>query len=382
MFRLTSDELSGTKKLIAVISTLALTLAALTSFSVPANANTPFDVVYNGNTIGTAVPPTQTATRGVAFTLPAGSAVTGSRTGYTFGGWSLTPGGAAVANPYTYTGSSTTDNNRLDLHAVWNTTLTYNLNGADSGSLASGKVSDTYRFGQTLTLPTAGTAVKAGFAFGGWLETTSSTTRLTSYTAGTTETGDRTLYAAWIKTVSFNANGAATGTIPAALTYFAGGDRLRLPVASEMTLRRAGYEFLGWSISPTGSLVSNPTSYVPLVSQRSLFAIWRIQTTKASSRVFFNPGKSTLRAAQKLILRDLVDTLQGRTQITIEVSARRHNTATKKLGKQRNTAVVAYLRSLGVEASFSRTNVARAGSSTAMKNNRVTLEAGWTNPAS
>jgi outer membrane protein OmpA-like peptidoglycan-associated protein len=370
------------KRPIAISAIIALALSGVFGFGAPAIATTTFEVVYNGNTIGTSVPATQTATREVAFSLPDGSAVSGSRTGYTFGGWSLAPGGAAIANPYTYTGSSTTDNNRLDLYAVWNTTLTYNLNGADSGSLASGKVSDTYRFGQTLTLPTSGTAVKAGFAFGGWLETTSSTTRLTSYKAGTTETGNRTLYAAWIKTVSFNPNGAATGTIPAALTYFAGGDRLKLPVASEMTLRRAGYEFIGWSISPTGQVVSNPTSYVPLVSQRSLFAIWRIQTTKASSRVFFKPGRSVLRAGQKLVLRDLVDTLQDRTQISIKVSARRHNTATKKLGKQRNTAVVRYLRSLGVEAAFVRSNVGRAGSATAKKNNRVTLEASWTNPVS
>jgi outer membrane protein OmpA-like peptidoglycan-associated protein len=149
-----------------------------------------------------------------------------------------------------------------------------------------------------------------------------------------------------------------------------------------MTLRRTGYEFLGWSTSPTGKVVSNPTSYVPIVSQRSLFAIWRIQSTKASSRVFFKPGRFGLRAGQKLVLRDLVDTLQDRTQISIKVSARRHNTAKKKLGKQRNTTVVQYLRSLGVEATFVRSNVGQGGSATAKKNNRVTLEASWTNPAS
>lgn len=382
MFSLKSEELLGTKKLIAIISTVALTLAVLTGVSSPASATTPFDVVYNGNTIGTAVPSTQTATRGAPFTLPSGSAVTGARTGYAFGGWALTAGGAAVANPFTYTGSATTDNNRLDLHAVWNTTLTYNLNGADSGALPAAKVSDTYRFGQSLTLPTSGTAVKAGFALGGWLEATSSTTRLNSYTAGTTETGNRTLFAAWIKTVSFNPNGAAVGTIPSALIHFAEGTRLKLPVASEMTLRRTGFEFIGWSTSATGGVVSNPTSYVPLVSQQTLFAIWRIQSTKASSRVFFNPGKSNLRAGQKLLLRDLVDTLRDRSQTSITVAAQRHNTAAKRLGKQRNTAVVNYLRSLGVEATFTRSNVSRGGSQTGKKNNRVTIQASWSNSAS
>lgn len=379
VFGLISKEFGSSRKLLAIVSTAALTLVGITSISSPASASTPFEVTYTGNTIGTAVPATQTQTRGAAFTLPNASAVTGARTGYSFGGWSLTAGGAAVANPFTYIGESTTDNNRLNLHAVWNTTLTYNLNGSDFGSLTAGKTSDTYRFAQTLTLPTAGTAVKAGFAFGGWLATTSSTTRLTSYVAGTTETGDRTLYAAWIKTVSFNPNGATVGSIPAALTYFAEGTRLKLPVISEMTLRKPGYQFMGWSTSPTGSVTSNPNSYVPTVAQRSLFAIWKIQSTKATARVFFSPGSSTLRAAQKLILRDLVDTLDQATAIKIATAATRPRSAAQSLGKKRNDAVVAYLRSLGVEATFTRTNTAGTASTTAQSNNRVTLSASWTN---
>ena len=379
MFGLISKEFATSKKLIAIVATAALTLVGLTGVSSPATASTPFEVTYNGNTIGTAVPTTQTQTRGVAFTLPTSSAVTGARAGYAFGGWALTAGGPAVANPFTYTGDTTTDNSRLNLHAVWNTTLTYNLNGSDFGSLAAAKTSDTYRFGQTLTLPTEGTAVKAGFAFGGWLTTTSSTTRLTSYVAGTTETGDRTLYAAWIKTVSFFPNGATVGTIPTSLTYFAGGTRLKLPVISEMTLRRPGYQFMGWSTSPTGTVASNADSYVPIVAQRSLFAIWKIQSTKAIARVFFNPGSSTLRAGQKLILRDLVDTLDMATAIKITAAATRPRSAAASLGKKRNDAVVAYLRTLGVEATFTRTNSAGTASTTAQKNNRVTLSASWTN---
>ena len=379
MFGLISKEFATSKKLIAIVATAALTLVGLTGVSSPANASTPFEVTYNGNTIGTAVPTTQTQTRGVAFTLPTASAVTGARNGYAFGGWSLTAGGPAVANPFTYTGDAATDNSRLNLHAVWNTTLTYNLNGSDFGSLAAAKTSDTYRFGQTLTLPTEGTAVKAGFAFGGWLTTTSSTTRLTSYVAGTTETGDRTLYAAWIKTVSFFPNGATVGTIPTSLTYFAGGTRLKLPVISEMTLRRPGYQFMGWSTSPTGTVASNPDSYVPIVAQRSLFASWKIQSTKAIARVFFNPGSATLRAGQKLILRDLVDTVDKGTAIKITAAATRPRSAAASLGKKRNDAVVAYLRTLGVEATFTRTNSAGTASTTAQKNNRVTLSASWTN---
>ena len=380
MFSQISAKYEHARKLIAVIAVASATVASLTTLSIPANASTPFEITYGGNTIGTAVPANQTKTRGVAFDLPAASAVTGARTGYAFGGWSLSVGGPALTSPYTYTGAATTDNNRLNLFAVWNTTVNYNLNGADSGSLPAGKVSDPYRFGQVLTLPTSGTAVKAGFAFGGWMPSPISTTRSTTYQAASSATGNPILYAAWIKTVSFNGNGATAGTIPAAMTYVAGGDRLKLPSVSEMTLRKPGYSFVGWSTSPTGSVVSSADSYVPVVSQRSLFAIWKIQSTKATARVFFNPGKSTLRAAQKLILRDLADSLDDAKQIKIAASATRASRDRKSLGKARNTAVVNYLRSLGVEATFTRTNTVGKGRlSTATKNNRVTLQASWVN---
>jgi hypothetical protein len=370
------------RKSLAVSAIVSIALTGIFSFGAPALATTPTNptIVFDGNGLATSVPASGTSTRTPADSLTLTTdaltqVVTTSIAGYTFGGWSLTAGGPAVTAVTTATTSDTT----RTLFAVWNTKVNYNSNGADSGSLTGSKTSDDYRYGQTLTLPTAGTLVKSGFAFGGWLTSTSSTTRLTSYTAGTTETGNRTLYAAWIKTVSFNPNGAATGTIPTALTYFAGGERLKLPTFSEMTLRRAGYEFLGWSTSPTGKVVSNPTSYVPIVSQRSLFAIWRIQSTKATSRVFFAPGKAVLRSGQKLILRDLADVLEGRNQIEVSLVARRYKSATSKLGKQRNTAVVRYLRSLGVEATFERTNVTGKGSSTVKKNNRVTLSADWLN---
>lgn len=380
MFTRIYAKYEQTRKLIAIVSVASVTLAALTGLAAPANASTPFEITFGGNTIGTAVPANQTQTRGVAFDLPAASAVTGARTGYTFGGWSLAVGGPALASPYTYTGAATTDNNRLNLFAVWNTTVNYNLNGADSGSLPAGKVSDPYRFGQLLTLPTSGTAVKEGFAFGGWMPAPISTTRSTTYQAATTATGNPILYAAWIKTVSFNGNGATAGTIPTAMTYVAGGDRLKLPTISEMTLRKPGYSFVGWSTSPTGSVVSSANSYVPVVSQRSLFAIWKIQSTKATARVFFKPGKSTLRAAQKLILRDLADSLENAKEIKISVAATRASRDAKSLGKARNTAVVNYLRSLGVEATFTRTSTVGTGRlSTASKNNRVTLQASWTN---
>jgi outer membrane protein OmpA-like peptidoglycan-associated protein len=138
---------------------------------------------------------------------------------------------------------------------------------------------------------------------------------------------------------------------------------------------------MGWSTTATGPVVSGPTSYVPLVAQQTLYAIWKVQSTKTTARVFFNPGKSTLRAAQKLIVRDLVDTLRGKTNITLTLISNRAKASSKSLGKARNAAVVAYLRSLGVSATIVRqNNVSSTSLSTAQKVNRVTIQAGWTNP--
>ncbi len=371
---------------IAVAAIVSLSISGIFGLGAPAyatDADTP-TIIFDGNTLSSALPATETATRTPegALTLATASlarTATTSRAGYTFGGWSLTAGGPVTTTISTATTADTT----RTIFAVWNTTIVYDGNGASSGDLPGGKTQDTYRFAQTLSLPTAGTLAKSGFAFGGWMASTLSTNRFTSYTASSTASGNLTFYAAWIKTVTFNANTATTGVIPVSQVHVAGGPNLKLPVLSEMTLRKPGYDFMGWSTTATGTVISNPTSYLPLVSQQTLFAIWKIQTSKATSRVFFNPGKSFLRAGQKLELRDLVDALRDRTAIKISVISRRHNSTTKSLGKARNTAVIRYLRSLGVEATFTRENRVGPGrSSLVKKNNRVTLQTSWTNPAS
>jgi hypothetical protein len=377
---------SLTRKPAARAVIISLAISGVFGFGAPALAETPQKptIVFDGNTLATSVPATESSTRisSDSLRVSTGSLARTSattRTGYTFGGWALTRGGAATNE---ITTATTSDTSRT-LFAVWNTLVAYDGNGSESGTLPGSRTNDVYRFGDNLALATQGTLAKSGFAFGGWMATTLSTTRFTSYQAQSSDTGNRTFYAAWIKTVTFNGNSPTSGTIPAAQIFTSGGTALKLPVISEMTLRKAGHDFVGWSLTSGGPVISNSGSYIPVVSQQTLFAIWRIQATKATSRVFYNPGKSALRAGQKLILRDLVDSLKGRTAINISVIARRHSSTIKSLGKARNTAVVRYLRSLGVEATFIRENrVGPSGSSLAKKNNRVTISASWTNPIS
>jgi hypothetical protein len=382
---LSSRIMSESKRTTAIVLTGLLAIAGLTAIPSSASASTAANpsIIFDGNTLATSVPASEASTRVSADSLRVSTeslvrTVVTTRSGYSFGGWSLTRGGAAATAEIT---TATTGDTTRTLFAVWNTTLNYNTNGATSGSVTGAKTNDTYRFGQTLTLPTAGTLARSGFAFGGWMPSTVSASRVTSYSAGLNDTGNATLYAAWIKTVTFNANSATTGTVPASQVFLAGDDRLKLPTFSEMTLRKPGYEFLGWSTTATGAVVSGPSSYEPLVSQQTLYAIWKIQTTKASTIVFFNPGKSTLRAAQKLAIRDLVDSTRGKTGITLNLVSNRSKVSKKALGKARNAAVVAYITSLGVTATVVRENkVSSTNLTTAKKVNRVTINAAWTIP--
>ena len=381
---LSSRIMSESMKTTAVILTGLLAIAGLIAMPSSASATTSTNptIVFNGNTLATSVPASESSTRVSADSLRVSTAsldrtAATTRSGYTFGGWSLILGGAST-NEITTTTTGDTDRT---IYAVWNTTINYNTNGAPSGSLSGSKTNDTYRFGQTLTLPTVGTLSRTGFAFGGWMPATISASRVTTYTAGLNDVGNVTLYAAWIKTVTFNSNFASTGSAPASQVFLAGSDRIKLPTFSEMTLRKPGYDFLGWSTTATGAVVSNPNAYEPVVAQQTLYAIWKVQTTQASSRVFFNPGKSTLRVAQKLALRDLVDSLRGKTSITLNLVSNRSKLSKKALGKARNSAVVAYISSLGVTATFVRENNASSTNlTTSTKVNRVTIKATWTNP--
>jgi outer membrane protein OmpA-like peptidoglycan-associated protein len=375
-----------TKKSLGVFTTLALVISGLSVFSTPASASTPAEptIVFSGNTLASSVPSTESSTRVSSDSLRlstsslARTAAT-TRDGYRFGGWSLTAGGAATNEITTTTTADTT----RTIHAVWNTSITLQRNGADSGVPSSTVTEITYRFGQTLTLPSVGTMVKSGYTFDGWMPATVSTSRSSTYLAESTAVGNPVLYAAWIKTVSFNANGGTVGSVPAGQTYVNGATALKLPVLSEMTLRRPGHDFLGWSTTATGTVVTNPGSYIPVFATNTMFAIWKIQATKTSARAFFKPGKSVLRATEKLQLRDLADALKGKTAIKITVASNRARGAASSLGRARNTAVVRYLELLGVNATFTRTNTVGTGTlSTALKNNRVTVSASWTNPTS
>jgi uncharacterized repeat protein (TIGR02543 family) len=364
-----------------LVATLAITGLVSSSPAYASTAQNP-TVVFDGNTLASSTPKDEIAGRLDSDSLALSPValtrvVSTTRPGYTFGGWSLEKGGA-VSQEITTTRTSDTFRT---IYAVWNTKITYNSNKADSGALTNFKSQDVYRFGQNLTLPTVGTLVKSGYSFGGWMTSAYSPTRITSYLAGSADAGNPTFYAAWIRNVSFDANGG-TGTSPVSVDYTSGGPRLKLPSFTEVTLRKPGFNFAGWSNSPTGSLVSNPGSYLPPVAQTNLYAIWKAQAIAATPAVSFKAGKSVLSSSEKLILDDLASSIGKGTAVTVAVASVRAPGTSKALGRARNAAVVNYLKATGINATYTRTNsVGTSGTASTPSNNRVTVKASWTNPA-
>lgn len=144
-----------------------------------------YTVVYDWQgASGTPTPDASYTVGTGSLTLP----LIGDRTkdGYTFGGWSETPGGTAVSN-FTPTANDV-------LYAIWNDgnyTLSYDGRGASSGS-GQGSVNR----GSSVTLPTP---VRAGFVFTGWYDDATAGNKIGNGGASHTPGRSRTLYARWVQ---------------------------------------------------------------------------------------------------------------------------------------------------------------------------------------
>jgi len=212
-------------------------------------------LTYNTNNgVGTA--PTSSSFSGAAITLPLGTGL--SRSGYNFGGWSLTETGTALTSPYSPSASRT-------LYAVWTAnqyTISYNANSG-TGTQTAGS----YTTGAAATtLPASSTFSRNGYSFGGWGTSSSSTTPVASYSTS----ADMTFYAIWTRgtyNVRFLANGGSgsmeTQTSSATANL------------SANTFTFTDRTFTGWNTSADGSgtSYSNSQSY-PFLANLTLYARW------------------------------------------------------------------------------------------------------------
>jgi uncharacterized repeat protein (TIGR02543 family) len=152
------------------------------------------------------------------------------------------------------TGSSLTGYGIFSLSEDLTTyTVTYNANVATSGSVPSNQ---TKIPGIDLTLANnTGNLAKTGYTFTGW--NTAANGSGTDYAVGATYNMDAavTLYAKWTPlltyTVSYNANGATSGTVPSDQTKTEGID---LTLANNTgNLEKIDYTFAGWNTATNGS---------------------------------------------------------------------------------------------------------------------------------
>ena len=183
------------------------------------------------------------------------------RTGFTFGGWSISSTTYAQGSNYNLGANVTAT-------PVWisnasSYTITYASTGHGSGTVPAAQTGV-----GTVTLATnSGTLDRTGFVFSGWQIGS------TAYTAGASYNlvANVTANAIWVaspKTITFNGNSSDGGSVPAAIS---GSGSVTLP-GNTGNLTRANFTFAGWSTS--NSATSPISSTYDLQADVTLFAVW------------------------------------------------------------------------------------------------------------
>jgi uncharacterized repeat protein (TIGR02543 family) len=217
---------------------------------------------------GSVSPANQLYTYGATgITLPS----PGTRSGYTFLGWSRTATGTTVSTPFIADAD-------LTLYARWSGStfsVAFNSNG---GSISPATAS--FTTGNTgITLPSAGT--QTGYDFAGWSETLNGSAISGAYSA----TANVTLFAKWTA-ISYNITynrgsiaGTALTTLPATFpsdttstvsTVF----NLDNTITSEIDVSGTRYVFTGWKESDTNSVYKGNDPYRMSAAPVTFTAQW------------------------------------------------------------------------------------------------------------
>jgi uncharacterized repeat protein (TIGR02543 family) len=197
----------------------------------------------NSATSGSA-PSSQTKTQDVDLTLATNSGNL-AKTDFYFAGWNTQSDGGGTDYAV---GATFSSNTNITLYAKWSSSQTYTVSfNSNSGSAVS---SQFVANGDTATEPTAPT--RSGYTFGGWYSDSGLTT---SFAFTTAITGNTTLYAKWTAvptyTVTYNANGATSGSAPSNQTKTQGVDLIL--ATNSGTLAKTDYTFGGWNTQADGS---------------------------------------------------------------------------------------------------------------------------------
>lgn len=230
-----------------------------------------WSVTFHKNlaTSGT-VPPAVDVTKTLSVKAPTNSGSL-QLTGYSFAGWNTQANGRGSV---TYQpGDLITPSADLTLYAKWSASITYDSNGATSGTVPDVQ---SVLPGINSLAQNSGTLQKSSHTFAGW--NTLSTGLGTSYAVGAdfTVSGDVTLYAKWTSVITFSGNSPTRGSPPDP-SLPAVDSNVALPTNSGTSaLVRNGHTFAGWNTNQQGT----GTNYLPgvdtfpLTGNVTLYARW------------------------------------------------------------------------------------------------------------
>ena len=189
----------------------------------------------------------------------------GTRTGYTFSGWSSNGGAIKLSQGSSLAVNVPAGNERLTFTALWSPnvyTIVYDWQGASG----SPRANSTYTVGAgAMSLPGAGDQTKDGFVFAGWSATPGGP-ELSNYQPP----ASGVLYAKWANgnyTLTFDAQ---NGPTPISSALVPRGSAISLPAPT-----RSNFNFVGWFDELTdGNLVGVVGASITLDSSRTLYARW------------------------------------------------------------------------------------------------------------
>ena len=217
---------------------------------------------------------TGTMAKQSASTTTALNANTFTRTNYTFSGWSTTSTGSVTyANSANFNFASAASTN---LYAIWTSTdkIVKFRNSGGSGTMDDQLSSNAANL-------TANAYTKDGYTFKGW--SISAVSQVVTYTNSQSYdfAADKTLYAVWGGSVTYDANGGV-GSAPTDSGIYIDEDTATVKSGSSLT--KSGFSFVGWNTNAMDvTSAYSAASTVKMFGNLTLYAIYGATVTYGST---------------------------------------------------------------------------------------------------
>ncbi|GBU29313.1 hypothetical protein R84B8_02877 [Treponema sp. R8-4-B8] len=270
-----------------------------------------YTVAFNANGAVGTVPAPQTVAAGTLITLPNRGKL--SKAGSVFIGWSEgSDGNDAILSP----GDSVFVTKNIIFYAQWLVQYSVTFNG--NGASGTPPETQTVNSGEVIILPDIGSLNNPGNIFCGWCESPGGGGTIYTIGAIITVTRNMVFYAQWLDgstpkyTVTFNANGATGGAVPAPQTVYSG---ISITVPGQGTLSYSGKIFGGWNTQSNGGGTNYEVNAVYAVMENiTLYAKWQ---NEVQYTVTFNAnGASGTAPAAQSVDTGTVITLPGQGSMT------------------------------------------------------------------